>query len=567
MAQKISIRNTNVLVKLLNCLERILFIDNRWMKDYEDLKNGINREFEGPALYLKKISETLQKNNASILIKKLPDKSERKQFLEQMNCIVLESVNHSFYANESKEDKQYIIVACPDVERVFHFKISSMVDANIFQNAKIKDFSYYPLLPRIKIYTRNFETSSSYSDMSNLKFLYTLVGDANIQTNSYKLFQESVYWNELVSDPSSGVQVGNLGVYHIAPLKIIELKRDIEDLRQLILIVEEFNGKKFEICMKTETYRDLFKEFPKEQVLSNPLFLRGFIFQGFGEDFRHLIRGEIINEKEFDCDSLFSYVRFRKVIQRESISKLSTSELPDLIEDKGEHLFYFSKGYSSEMFDAAEQFKKGSKDYSLLFLLRKYHDFQKLCNNFHPDWEEVYTSKINSESLYQPIEIIDPNPWGIHRSFLREPIQRLTFYAKNRKLRILCTDCFNYKDYIKTKDIPAECPRCHSKTFVSLKREEDEALIKESMKSKTVDKESQEYMKMSSLSIKFSKFLFYSLNFTGLALSTCVKMLNGLEDFFFDEKIFFEKLYKISQEYHEGEDIPSIIYKLNKNET
>jgi len=142
----------------------------------------------------------------------------------------------------------------------------------------------------------------------------------------------------------------------------------------------------------------------------------------------------------------------------------------------------------------------------------------------------------------------------------------LTFYAKNKTLLILCTDCFGYKDIVKTKDVPKKCPKCNSKTFVSLESVEDKSLIMDALKSKKTDKQAEYYLKMSTLAISFNKFLFYTMNFTNYALSTCVKILNELKKDFNNEELFFEKLYKISQAYNRREDIHTIIYKLEKNE-
>jgi len=565
MEESISIKTNEVLIKFLNCLERILFIDNRWMKDYADLKKGIDREYKGLALYFKKILNSLDKNGASILAKNLPNKLDIQQYNGEIKAIILESFNNSFYLNEREEDKQYVAVACPELERIFHFKINSVLEAKTLQNAEIKDFFFHPLLPRIKIYTRNFKTFKPFSELNQLEFIYTLVGDADIQANSYRSFNGEVCWNELVSDPAYGVQVGNLGVYFISPLKIIEIKRDIENLHQIILVIEEFNGKRFEVCMKTNYYRDIFKEFPEEKVLENPRYIRALLFQGFGENFRHLIKAESINYSEFEKDSFFSHIRFRRVVQKKVLKEQIPEDLYAKIEEKSDFLFYFPKGFSTLIFDAVKDFNSPKRMSASFIQIRKYHEFKKICR-FHPEWEEIYKNKLSSEEFYSPLKIINPNPWGIHHSFINQPAQKMAFYARNRRLLVLCTDCFKYNKLIKTKDLPNECPICNSKTFVALENKDHERLIKENLKLKRVDKKVEEYLRMSTLSISFSKFIFYILNVTNYSLNTCVKILNELKEDFNDEDLFFKKLYKITHDYNRKEDIHALIYKLKKDE-
>ncbi len=565
MENGITLKNNDVLIKFVNCLERVLFVDNRWMKDYEDLKNGVKRDYEGISLYFKKILESLENDGASIFANNLPNKENKKQYLGKVDCIVLESFGSSFYLNETKEDKQYVVVACPELERVFHFKISSIMNASVLQKANIIDFFSHPLLPRIKIYTRNFKTLEESCKLSNLKFLYTLINDANVQTKSYRLVDNKVCWNELVSDPAYGVQIGNMGSYFISPLKVVELKRDIENLHQRKLIVEETNNKMFEICIRSSDYRKLFKDHPEEKILEKPIYLRALLFQGFGEDFRHLIKAEEITEKDFNDDSIFSYVRFRRVVFKEKDKITNTNKIPEGIIEKSNFLFYFPNNFSPDMFNTAKEFKEGNRTGISFALLKKYHDFQKLYD-FHPDWKEIYEGNKSSQDFYRPLKIMNPDPWGVHRSFIHNPVKKLTFYLKNRKLNVLCTYCFGYKELIKSKDIPDVCPICNSKTFVSLKDDEDKNLIKENMKSKKLDKKVEYYLKMSSLAISFNKFLFYTLNLRKYALSTCVKILNELKQHFNEEDVFFEKLYKISKVYNKKEDIHSVIYRLEKNE-
>jgi hypothetical protein len=564
MADEIVLKNNDVLIKFINCLERVLFVDNRCMKDYGDIREGVEKEYQGISLYLKKILESLAEEGASILAKNLPEQENIKKYSGGVKCVVLDSFSNSYYLNENQEDKQYVVVACPDLERVFHFKTSAIQEASALQNSEINDFSYHPLLPRIKIYTRNFEVKEGLSNLSNLKFLYTLLEDASIQTKSYREINSKVCWNELVSDPAYGVQVGNMGAYFISPLKIVGLKRDIENLHQLRLIAEE-NNNEFEICIRTSQYRKLFNFDSEEGYFNAPIFLRSLLFQGFGEDFRHLLLAEKITAEEFKEDSFFSYIRFRRSINKEDVSEEFHREIPNGIIESNNRFYYFPKGFSPEIFDTAKEFREGNKLSISFSLLKKYHDFKKLYN-LHPDWEEIYEQDIAADRFYRRVIIKQPNPWGIHRSFIRDPLQKLTFYTKNKELSILCATCFNFKNKFKTKDIPEKCPLCNSKTFVSLEKEEDEDLIRKAMKENKDDKKADYYIKMSGLAIGFNKFLFYTLNFTHYALSTCVKILNELKKYFDNEDIFFEKLYKISQSYNRKEDIYSLMYKLEKNE-
>lgn len=564
MAEQITIKNTDILLKYINCIERVLFVDNRWMKDYDDLKNKVDREYEGVSLFLKEILDYFDRKEMKIFFDSLPD----KEFLERQDNpiqgIILESLNNFTSLDEGQEYKQYVVIACPKVERVFHFKTNQPIKDYLLEKAEIKDFSWHPNLPRIKIYSKKLMLSNSKAKLSDLRFIYTLPSDADKQIKNYKEINGKMVWDELIPDPACGVQIGNLGVYYISPTKVIEVKRDIENIReQIILVIEDWKGKKFEYYMKPLDYKKITGEFAEEKILKNPFYLRALVFQGFSEGFRHILFSEKISEKEFNEDSIISYIRFRKVLKKENFPG-DLLDVSDILEEKDGYLYYFPEGFKSEIFDATEKFNSPDK-FSVFAALKKYHEFQKLYK-FHPEWKEIYEKKISADSFYKPLNVLYPNPWSIPRSFLQDPIQRLAFFAKNKRLRILCTDCFGYKDYIKTKDIPSECPICHSKTFVSLEREEDEILIKKNMESKVVDKKFQEYMNMSSWCIKFSKFLFYTLNFTGYAPSTCIQILNELECYFDNENIFFEKLYKISQVHNRKGDIYSIIYKLNKED-
>lgn len=564
MNDQIVLKNNDVLIKFINSLERVLFLDNKSMKDYNDIKNNIKRDYEGVSLYLRKILDSLEDGQALAIVNNLPDKEDLIQCSEEVRGVVLESFTSSFYLNEDREDNQYIVIACPELERVFHLKSSQKNDFISLQKIIVKDFFHHHLLPRIKIYTRNLEFLNDVSSLRDLKFLYTLIEDANIQTNSYKSINNQVSWSELVADPAYGVQVGNMGAYFIAPLKIIGLKRDIENLHQLRLIVEE-NSKKFEVCIKTSYYAQLFKGDFEEGELEKPFYLRSLIFQAVGEDFRHLIKADLLNEEQFIEDSVFSYVRFRKVTNKENIKNLSSGIIPKGLIEKSNSLFYLPDGFSPDMFDVAKSFSQSNKLNISFSLLKKYHEFQKLYQ-FHPEWKEIYENNKNSEDFYKKLKIIYQNPFGVHRSFIYEPSKKMAFYAKKKKINLLCTHCFKYKSFIAAESIPEVCPECTSKAFVNLSNEEDEVLLKENLNINSDNPKIKYYAQLSTLSITFNKFLFYILNCTPYSLNTCIKILNELRSCFVNEDLFFDKLYKISQTYDKKEDIRSVIYKLEKDE-
>ena len=64
--EAIKLRNTGILLNYLNSLERVLFIDNRWMNDYNDIKNKADKKFEGVSLFLKNRLDWFSKEGQSI---------------------------------------------------------------------------------------------------------------------------------------------------------------------------------------------------------------------------------------------------------------------------------------------------------------------------------------------------------------------------------------------------------------------------------------------------------------------------------------------------------------------
>ena len=58
MVVSIELKNVDVLLKYVNCVERVLFVDNKWMKDYEDIKTNVRKEYTGIPLFLKKILDS-----------------------------------------------------------------------------------------------------------------------------------------------------------------------------------------------------------------------------------------------------------------------------------------------------------------------------------------------------------------------------------------------------------------------------------------------------------------------------------------------------------------------------
>ncbi|MBS3075446.1 hypothetical protein J4429_03210 [Candidatus Pacearchaeota archaeon] len=569
MVVSIELKNVDVLLKYVNCVERVLFVDNKWMKDYEDIKTNVRKEYTGIPLFLKKILDSFEAKNLSIFYESLPEKELIKKWDGSLFGVVLESLNHSNYVKEGLEDQQYVVIACPSIEKVFHFKTNKSVSDYFLKTAEIKDFYYHPQLPRIKIYSKNFSISENKSKLKELKFLYTLPLDANKLVGSYKEIDEKIFWDELVPDPAYGVQVGNLGVYYISPIKIVEVKRDIENIReQIILVAEDFFGKKYEFCMKPLDYKKILGDFPEEKVLDEPFYLRALTFQGFAEDFRHILESERISSEEFKKDSAFSYIRFRKVIKKEEVPQELTIFFSDIAEKDGAY-YCFPYGFGTEMFDAKEKFNTEDRFSVSFAALKKYHEFQKLCD-LHPDWKNIYLNKIDASSFYHPLKILYPNPWGVHRGFLRDSSYRFRFYAKNKLLNLFCPDCNKYSMIIKTKDIPERCPICNCKGLISLEEAEDKNLFLKDKQS-FLDSEEiklKDYYRLSTLFISFSKWIYYTLNFTKFSLNRCVEILNQTKSLLNEknEEEFFDKLFKIKEHDNKRYDISNILYQIGKNE-
>lgn len=567
MTSPIELKNTDILLKYINCVERVLFIDNKWMGEYQDILSNLEKEYKGVPLFLKKILESLNEKGLSIFKESLPERESIKKWKGDLPCIVLESLSHLNYIREGSEDQQYVVVACPTIEKIFHFKVNKPFLNYFLKEAKINDFYYHPHLPRIKIYSKNFVVSENLSKLTDLKFLYTLPSDANKLIKSYKKVNEKISWDELVPDPAYGVQIGNLGIYCISPIKIVEVKRDIENIReQIILIGEDFLGEKHKFCMKPLDYKKIVGEFPEEKILEEPFYLRALIFQGFAENFRHILQSDKISKNEFQEDSAFSYIRFRKVISKEKFP-VKLNQIPLGIEEKDNFYYYFPKGFSNKMFDAKEKFNSKEKFATSFLDLKKYHEFQNLCR-LHPGWEEVYTNKLDASGFYHPLKILYPTPWGVHRDFLRDPSYKLRFYTKNKLSEIFCPDCKKFQKKIKIKDIPKECPICNCKGLISLDKKEDFNLFfKENNNlSNSEETKLKEYYRLSSLFTSFYRYLYYTLNFTGYSLDRCVDILNRTRNLFNQEELFFDNLFKIKSFDNRRYDIVNILYQIEKNE-
>lgn len=555
------VKNTAILLKYLNCLERVFFIDNRWMKDYEDIKNNVKREYLGVPKYLKYLIDYFDKNELSVLNKSLPDKEDLKTIYKEIKFIVLDSVSSSLFISDEEKHKNYIVIACPDIEKVFHFKAESINEKDFLKKGVIRNFDFHPSLPRIKIYSKDINLNEEKSGLEELKFMYTLPKDAQLQISSLKVHNGNVLWDELVADPSYGLQIGNLGLYFIAPIKIKEIKANQENLHQIILIAEDWEKNTFEFNITSQIYKAIFKEFPKIGLLEKSAYIRCLTFQGYGENFRHILHGEIIDEPKFIKDSFLAFLRFRKVIDKSLLSNYSGEQIDNIREYKNK-LYYLPNGFEPDIFDSQEQFKTKNWAESII-KLRRYNEFESICM-FHNDWKELYSGKLNVLEEYNLLRLSETPTYGIHRDFLKDPLYKFTFYARNKDLEIFCLNCKEYLEHKKTRDIPIECPICHSKVLVALDKDSDLELLKEEKSSKS--KELAKYNQKATLFISFSKYLYYTLNFTNYSLNTCVEILNELKGILSEENRFFDKLFKIKELYDRRQDIHNVLYRIDKNE-
>lgn len=558
------IQNTDLILKYLNCLERVFFIDNRWMKDYDDLKKGVERDYKGVSSYLSSLIKYFKEHNLSILNESLPNKGDIKKCDEVMNCIILESLNPSSFVPTNEEETQYVVVACPEIEKVFHFKAKSFTGDYLLRKATIKDFFYHPSLPRIKIYSKNFNTQDENAKLSELSFIYTLPSDASIQLNSFKIIENVLVWDELVPDPAYGVQVGNLSKYFISSIKLKQLKRNIENLHQLILICEDWEGKEYNFYITTRLYREVLKEFPEEKVYQEPIFLRILVFQDYGENFRHILIAELIMEDEYKADSFLAFVRFRKIVEKDKIPFIP-KKLPSQIQEKENKYFYFPAQFSLGILETGEEFERTNKWPIPVSLVREYQKFNFVCG-LHKGLLNLYHKREDTSNWYTPLEIFQPNPSGLHKELLRNPLDKFIFFAKNKRLIMFCMNCKKYKKVVKAEEIPYSCPICEARVLTMLEEFDDDKIIDKSPITQEAKRKQKLYEKLSTLFIPFYKPLYYTFNATGYGISICVHILNGLKFMFEDENEFLKKLFKVQEEYNKQEGIQSVLYKVIKNE-
>ena len=559
-----TIQNTDLILKYLNCLERVFFIDNRWMKDYDDLKRGVDRDYKGISSYLSSLIKYFREHNLSILNESLPEKEDIKKCDEVMNCIILESLNPSSFVPSNEEETQYVVVACPEIEKVFHFKAQTFTGDYLLRKATIKDFFYHPSLPRIKIYSKNFNTQDENAKLSELSFLYTLPSDAAIQLNSFKIIENKLVWDELVTDPAYGVQVGNLSKYFISSIKLRKLKRNIENLHQLILICEDWEGREYTFHITTRLYREIFKEFPEEKIYKEQIFLRILVFQDYGENFRHILIAERIMEDEYKEDSFLAFVRFRKIVEKNKIPFIPKT-LPSQIQEKENKYFYFPLQFNLKVLETGEEFERTNKWPMPVSLVKDYQKFNSVCE-LHQGLFELYHERKDTSTWYHPIEIFQPNPSGLHKELLRNPMDKFIFFAKDKRLIMFCMGCKKYKKVVRAEDIPYSCPICEARVLTMLEEFDDDKIIDKSPITSETKRKQRLYEKLSTLFIPFYKHLYYTFNATGYGISTCVNILNELKTVFEDENEFFKKLFKVQEEYNQKEDIQSVLYKVIKNE-
>jgi uncharacterized CHY-type Zn-finger protein len=241
-------------------------------------------------------------------------------------------------------------------------------------------------------------------------------------------------------------------------------------------------------------------------------------------------------------------------------------KLPESIQQEGDLFFYLPPPYKSEMFQVAEDLKskKTISDYGLL---RNYHDFVSQ-SHFHVGLLEDYQNK-KSNAIYKKVDIININPFGIHREILKDPLTKMTFFSMNNQKIIFCTACKQYLKKVKTKDIPLSCPLCRCNALVGLDSIEDKELFDLIKTPPSLVKKFDLYNRMSTLFYPFRKYLYYVLNaMPGYSLNTDVNILNEFKSKYWldNEEIFFEKLFKLKEAYNRSLGVHDVLYRLEKNE-
>lgn len=553
--EKIRLRNTSILLKYLNCLERVLFIDNRWMKDYNDLINGINKNYIGVPLYLKKILESFQKYELDLFYNFKPKRDDIFQTVEE-DCVILESL--PVYA-KGENEKSLTVVACPKIERVFHFRYSKEIDDYMLKKGKLKDFFSHPQLPRIKILSRNFEVYEEKSSLSELKFLYTLITDADKMSGSILVENLEPNFKDKVPDPALGVQVGSLASYYIAPLKLVNFKVYPENIHQIILIVEDWKRVKHEIYITTLLFRQIFNQIPNEEFFNRSRFVRGLIFQEFCESFKHALFLEEISEDEFKKDSILAYIRVRVNVDKKDIEE--DINMPNEIFERNGTYSYFNPEFDLETYNSYNEYNKTKKLASINRLL----DIRKMSYffDFNPNLKKVYSEKQDLSKSFIEIGIKEHNVVGLHKYLLRKPIISLKFYTLNNEMYFFCISCKKFLERLKLKDIPNRCPICNSRKIVELIDVLDRDLFNKKEEYWVRRKKIEHYTKLASLSNKFGKYIYLTKIATSEKYKDCVPILNKIYRKDLNIDSFFDGIYNFNKESNRIEIAP---FKIEEDE-
>lgn len=544
----IHFRSTLTLLKYINCLERVLFIDNKYMKDYEDIKNSVDREYSGVSLYLKKIIDSFKKQNLD-LFSELPNRNDVQHFDGELECIILESINPSRYIPDD-EKKTLVVIACPSIERVFHFK-ANCNNTTILEKSKLNKFFFHPQLSRIKLMSENFHQSYEKVDLKSLKFLYFLPSDADKINNSIKEFNGNFYLDNLVPDPAVGISIGSLSNYFIMPLMVIRIQRDDENLHQVILECKDWEGKCFNFHITVKLFKDRFGYYPEDSVI--PFFIRGLIFQEFCEHFKNIIYSEQISENEFIEESFIAFVNFRKKVKKNEVPFIP-KKIPNEIYENAEYYIYKPNGFDSEDVKDIPNYFEGKLPSSPNSLKK----FQKYFR-FHPDLKLSERSNITPQHI--PIIIDRPNPVGLHRDILKEsPLERLKFYCLHKRAIIFCTYCKSYKLDVELKNCPTECPNCGARVLTQLLSFNDDVLFRSYPTDEESKKRLEKYKQTASLFLQYREYAFFALA-TGFGIKRTREMLHRI-DTINNIGIFFEKLLKIKQELMNKKDFLTILYRI-----
>jgi len=552
--KKLSLYNTSILLKFINCIERVLFIDNKWMKDYADLMAGVQREYKGIPLYLKKILDAFEKAGATELVEFKP-KTDEIYKTGQEPCIILEALR----TNDSDESSTLVVVACPNIERLFHFKYHGAISEHSLNRATINDFFSHPNLPRIRLYSRNFQIHTNKVSLSELKFLYLLLEDSDLKMNSLLEADNKLNFRDIIPDPSLGVQVGSLGSYYVTPVKLIDFKPFPENLHQIILIAEDWRGNQHEIHIETRLFRETFKSAPSKKFFESPRYVRALIFQEFCESFKHVLFLEESNNVCFMEDSLLAYVRFRVNVR--SLESLPYQGKTSCVFHRSNVYSYFGPGIEPDDFESWERSKiqKSVTSPSSLVKIYKMNKFFQ----FNPHLKEIYLSKTDASSFLITLEVKEHNPVGIHKRCLSDPVYRMQFYAMNKRINIFCTYCREFDTNIRTGDIPDSCPKCGARILVRPLNDEDKDMLKLKKRTPEQEKRFKYYFKLGGLYMRFGKYLYFVWNASERkSITHCVELLTRISSNNLNTDNLFKKLYYIQKEEQSEEDA----FELEKDE-